>query len=179
MKEQWRNVRGHEKRYMVSNLGRVRAIYRKRSKTLRHKDGEGVMSSPINRKGYPKLSLYGDNGKRVNYEVHALVARAFVPNPENKPCVNHIDGNKANNHVSNLEWCTWLENMEHARKTGLIKHKGEAHRNARLNRHKVKRARLLKEVSPGIKWRDLADIFGVSLSCIEAAVSRRTWKHVP
>ena len=65
------------------------------------------------RNGYMRVWII-QNGKRVKASVHRLVAKAFIPNPENKPCVNHIDGNKENNCASNLEWCTHSENEKHS-----------------------------------------------------------------
>lgn len=74
----------------------------------------------INKDGYLKVDLYR-NGNRTTERVNRLVATAFIPNPENKPDVNHKDGNKLNNHYSNLEWVTKSENMKHAYQTGLAK----------------------------------------------------------
>ena len=71
--------------------------------------------------GYLRVLIKRDSGGFVTIGVHRLVAMMFIPNPENKPEVNHIDGNKLNNHVSNLEWCNGWENVEHALKTGLRK----------------------------------------------------------
>ena len=72
------------------------------------------------RAGYKRVYLTNlDTFKRQGLSVHRLVAEAYVANPDNKPCVNHIDGNKANNHFTNLEWCTHKENTTHAIKTGL------------------------------------------------------------
>lgn len=93
--------------YEISNLGNVRNI--KTGRVLRSCMGKG---------GYSMVWLWNGNGKEMFY-VHRLVANAFILNPEIKPCVNHIDGCKSNNYVSNLEWVTSSENMKHARRTGL------------------------------------------------------------
>jgi len=69
--------------------------------------------------GYPRVAVKC-NGRKATLLVHRLVAIAYIPNPENKPCVNHIDGNKANFSISNLEWCTYRENTQHAIETGLF-----------------------------------------------------------
>jgi len=77
------------------------------------------MKQAKNKKGYPIVYLR-KNGKSHVLTVHRLVATAFIPNPDNKPQVNHIDGNKTNNYVDNLEWCTNSENMDHAIRMGLF-----------------------------------------------------------
>lgn len=71
-----------------------------------------------NSNGYPSVSL-SINGRTKTIGLHRLVAEAYLPNTENKPCVNHIDGNKCNNNIKNLEWCTYKENYNHALDTGL------------------------------------------------------------
>lgn len=73
----------------------------------------------VNQTGYISLALVGDDGATHHHKLHRLVAKAFLPNPENKPEVNHIDGNKLNNNVTNLEWNTTMENHRHARENGL------------------------------------------------------------
>lgn len=70
-------------------------------------------------RGYPCIKMPDKNGQRRKYKVHRLVAQHFIPNPKNKPCVNHRDGIKTNNCVENLEWCTYKENMQHAYSLGL------------------------------------------------------------
>lgn len=112
----WRQVPGYEGLYEVSSDGRVRSVehvtngVRKPSKELAVK----VYKSHR----YARVRLY-KNMKSRDWMVHRLVAMAFVPNPDNKPQVNHIDGNKLNNKADNLEWCTQAENNRHAIDTGL------------------------------------------------------------
>jgi hypothetical protein len=121
--EKWKDVKGFEGWYEVSDLGTVRSVARyithscgkiqhnpsKIKKPQLHKEG----------KGYYTMQLF-KNSKHFKRYVHRMVAESFIPNPLNKPQVNHIDGNPKNNHVNNLEWVTGLENMQHAHNTGLI-----------------------------------------------------------
>ncbi|MBR3246857.1 MAG: HNH endonuclease [Clostridiales bacterium] len=85
-------------------------------------------------KGYMLVTLNKPYGEKKDYRVHRLVAMAFIPNPENKQEINHLDGNTKNNLVENLEWCTHTENIQHAIETGLIKtFKGDIDEIIRLN----------------------------------------------
>jgi len=77
-----------------------------------------IINGSVNTHGYRVFAL-SKNDKRKSMKAHRLVALAFIPNPHNKQQVNHIDGNKLNNNVDNLEWCTHTENMQHAHRTGL------------------------------------------------------------
>lgn len=116
MEELWKEIAGFDG-YEVSNYGRVRHTYYVKTKNttkVRYLNGYNNWIK------YRLVSLR-NNSQTTTYRIHRLVAESFIPNPYNKLEINHIDGNKANNHVSNLEWVTHLENMQHALKTGLWK----------------------------------------------------------
>lgn len=112
--EEWRPVRGLEDNYEVSNLGRVRRI----------KSGcgtyEGRILNFLNHSNGYVIAPMTLNSKKHRRYVHRMVAEAFIPNPDGKPEVNHIDGNKHNNCVDNLEWATRSENNRHMFRTGLV-----------------------------------------------------------
>jgi len=112
-KEEWRDIAGYEGRYQVSNIGRVKSLahvtIRRNGSKLPLK--ERVLK-PVSSHGYLQVTLY-NSGSKKKFLVHRLVCEAFHENPKNKPCVNHIDENKANNTASNLEWCTYEENLNH------------------------------------------------------------------
>ena len=109
-REIWKDIEEYEGIYQVSNLGRVKSFDTK-DKLDRIRTGR-VLKPCRHKNGYLHVNLY-KNGKRKTHNIHRLVAEAFISNIENKPQVNHIDENKANNVASNLEWSTRKENINH------------------------------------------------------------------
>jgi len=118
MEEIWVPIKGREEYYEVSNLGRVRTLFGRVNKLNEPKIMIGRAYTASQTK-YNQVKL--SNGGKPEYSlVHRLVAEAFIPNPENKPFVNHIDNNGLNNNHTNLEWCTQSENLKHAQKQGRL-----------------------------------------------------------
>ena len=127
--EEWKDIKGYEGIYQISNKGRVKSLNRIDSRG--RKRNEKILSpTPING-GYLHLNLY-KNGKKKPYLIHRLVAEAFLPNPDNLPVVNHKDENKLNNNVENLEWCSVEYNNKYGtrqeRITKKLKGKKKAHK---------------------------------------------------
>ena len=126
MQEQWKDIKGYENIYQVSNLGNVRSVDRyinqKNSKCdkYNHIYKGKILKQFINNAGYCQVQL-SYKYKSIPKRVHRLVAETFISNPKNYKCVNHIDGNKQNNNVNNLEWCTYSHNNSEARRLGLNK----------------------------------------------------------
>lgn len=124
MEEIWENIKGYEGLYQVSNLGRVksikRLIYDINKKQNVYIQKETILKYGLNHKGYKMVKLQKNKQKKT-ISIHRLVALTFIPNPNNLEQVNHIDGNKENNCVSNLEWCNNEYNHQHAIEHNLCK----------------------------------------------------------
>lgn len=159
MKEQWKEINGYDG-YSVSNTGKIKSFRRKS-----YKENGLTLTPETSYKGYEQVSLYKD-GKKHQKLVHRLVAEAFIPNPENKPEVNHKDTDKSNNKVSNLEWSTSSENTIHAYKNGLYDNLKESLSISGPNRHPPVRV-----VETGKIYRSQRELSN-ELNLCEQSVSR-------
>lgn len=172
--EEWKDVKGYEGFYEVSNLGNIKSLDRViQRKTSNMKIKGRQMSQYLGNAGYPMINLC-INGKCKRHLVHRIVATAFLPNPLNKGYVNHIDGNKQNSNLENLEWSTPTENSIHAHEYGLANvSRGEKQHSAKLNEEKVK---YIRESSKTVK--ELSLVFNVSEQAIRDVKNKRSWKHI-
>ena len=161
--EKFKQIKGYEN-YLVSDQGRVFNFKYNR-----------FLKPRKNNRGYFLVNLC-KIGVMKTLKVHRLVALAYIPNPENKRTVNHIDGIKINNFAINLEWNTYSENMQHAYDAGL-KQKGEKHYRAKLNEDQVLEIRRLYKTGD-YTYRALGKMFGVDNSHISNIVNRKIWVHI-
>lgn len=176
--EIWANIEGYDGIYKISNYGRVKSsgktvVIKKKmncTKVLREK----LIKQRIDTRGYYAFKIT-HNGLYKNYNTHRLLALAFIPNPENKPEVNHIDGNKLNISLSNLEWATVKENAIHAFAIGLRK-QGELHHRTRLSGANV--LEILRMKTNGSTHSQLAEKFATSKGNIQSIVEKRSWKKL-
>jgi hypothetical protein len=180
MKEIWKPVNGYEGKYAVSSEGRIKSLpYVCEGRWGKaHMKGKVLQPVTNTHNGYCYICLVGDKRKKTTCRYHRIVAEAFIPNPDNKPCVNHIDGDKHNNHPSNLAWVTHSENTTHAYDSGLMNvPRGSQCSHSKLTESCVKFIRA--NCAEGkMSMTDMAKDFDVSISTIGDVVHGRTWKHV-
>jgi hypothetical protein len=175
--ENWKDVIGFEGYYQVSNLGKIKSL----SRYIKHSRGsdmllkEKILSTQVNCHGYLKVILSKHNSQKT-FRVHTLVCKAFLNNPENKRDINHINGNKTDNRLINLEYNTRSENMKHCFRIGLNCHKGQNHNQSKLNEKDVLDIR--SEKYKGFKIKDIAFIYGVKPCTISNIIAKRIWIHI-
>lgn len=182
LNEEWRTVEGYEGIYEVSSLGRVRSLPRViiqcngRSRKFPGKILQfGKNASKF---GYLHITLCDGDRAHITYEVHRLVATAFIgPCPDGYVC-NHIDANPGNNIPGNLEWVTQKENIQHAIRLGLITRcRGEGFSSAKLTSGQVVEIRR-RYAAGGVSQRRLADEYGVHNTHIRNIIIGRKWRHL-
>ena len=163
----FKDIKGYEGLYKIDDKGNVYSCITNSSRR------KGIMK-PQSKNGYLTIGLYKDK-KYKNYLIHRLVAQAFISNPNNLKEVNHIDGNKHNNRVQNLEWCTGSQNVKHSYEHGLhprlCGEKNVAHKLTWKDVHEIRG--IYKDVS----CTELSKKYNVSASTIRDIKNNRIWKE--
>jgi hypothetical protein len=160
---EWKPVKDYEG-YEISSRGDVRNV--KTGRILKH--GRN--------KGYASVNLYTGERKYKTKKIHRLIAEAFIDNPDGLPVINHKNGDKLDNRIENLEWCTQAHNIKHMIDEGLHSGKGGTHWNARLTDAIVLKMRDLR--SAGRSVNEIAKQFGVKANTASSAISGVTWAHL-
>lgn len=166
-KEVWKDVPWFRGFYQVSSLGRIKSF-------KRHKNGK-ILKGRKDSKGYLRITLFRKVIKK-SFSIHYLVAWAFIPNPEKKPHVNHLNGIKDDNRVLNLEWVTVSENNKHTFVLNPDKNKGSNNSQALLTEKKVKAVKRLLE--QGVAVNEISILAGVKPNTIYAIKNGYSWGHV-
>lgn len=172
--EEWKDVLYFEGFYKVSTHGRVFAFKRENSRNYHCRHDHLLSLQSYDKDGYLKCALHKD-GKAKHVRIHVLVAKAFIPNPESKPEVNHLDGNKENNHYLNLEWATRSEQEKHAFRV-LGKIKSALGRIGSLNKNSIPVIQLNMDYSFVKEWGSAGEaalITGIANSGISATRCKR------
>ena len=170
------DIPNYERYYKVTEYGQVISLPRVIKNRLNTRTTkERILKTHINIRGYECATLIIDN-MRFHTVVHRLVAQAFVPNPFNKPFINHKNGIKTDNHYSNLEWCTQKENVKHSFTNGLQTNIGENNPKSQLTEILVKEIRNKYELGDSIK--SISMEYNVTWNTIAAVVKNRTWTHL-
>jgi hypothetical protein len=179
MTEEWKDVKGFEGFYQISNLGRVRSLDRYVNGTGKKTKQfiKGVILKAQKRKSGHLDVLLKKNGLEKRCWVHRLVASAFLSNINNLPIVNHIDSNPENNVVTNLEWCSQKHNIQHCVASGRFNaRKGIEHKDCKLTENQVLEIRRLGEANKS--YYSIAKLYGISEAHAKNIIKRVNWKHL-
>jgi hypothetical protein len=157
--EEWRDIKGYEGKYQVSDCGRVKRLYQFHKK---------ILKGTYRPDGYCIIDFNGIKRYR-----HRLVAIAFIENLKKLRCVNHKGGNPGVDIVSNLEWATHSDNTKHAFKTGLMSHKGVKNANAKLTEQDVIKIRELN-----LPHKQIASMFKIDRKYVSKVKNKKKWSHI-
>ena len=170
MREVFEDLKGYEESYQISDFGRIFTKRRLVGNQIYY--GKELVPQLTN-DGYLKITLC-KNGESKKFYLHRLVAIQFIDNNTNLPQVNHKDGNKLNNTVTNLEWCTKIENQNHAVRTGLMQ-RGQDRPSAKLTEEQVLEIYKLKGI---LKSQDIANKYNVSKNTINCILRGSKWSYL-
>lgn len=177
MKEEWRDVRGYEGYYQVSNLGRIKSLAR----FVLHKNGrkvkrkERILKPSKMGDGYLSVCFRVCNNVNKQY-IHRVVAKNFLKKPSYANCVNHINGVKHDNRLSNLEWVNHIENHAHAVRAGLINNSGENSSSAIFTNKEINLIRIFYKTNR-FSREEISNLLGVSKTCIAQIVTYTRYKN--
>jgi hypothetical protein len=174
--EVFKDIPGWEGLYQVGSMGTVKSlprtvvsctgkVYNRKGKILKLRYSDD---------GYLKTSLSRD-GKDFEVGVHRLMALAFIPNPENKPMVNHLNAVRDDNRIDNLEWCTNAENIQHSFNLGISDNKGDKHPRRKLSMEMVRGIRA--ELANGKSPKEVAEIFNIKRTNVYAVRLGQNWNY--
>lgn len=174
MQEIFKDIPGYEKRYQISNLGRVKSLAKQKGFGIGYLQEEKILKSGDNTWGYLQVTLF-KNKKVKKCTIHRLVLLSFVG--KSKLECNHKNGIKTDNRLKNLEYCTKSENHIHAFKLGLMDKKGEKHHLSKLiNKNIIEIRKLYK--NGNYTQQKLANIYNVDRRTIGDVINKKTWKHI-
>lgn len=162
--EIFKDIVKFENKYQISNTGKVR-----------NKKTGLILKPKYNQKGYQYVNLSVSKTKSIKWYIHRLVGFHFIPNPGNKPQINHIDGNPSNNMVENLEWVTNTENQYHAVLNNLH-FQGETHKDSKFTNESIKL--LPKLIDIGFSLVDINKLTGVAIQNIKKIINGITWRQL-
>lgn len=178
--EEWRDIPNSNGKYMASNFGRIKSLSRKCKVSIGNKGyriiRERIRKQTLTDRGYLRIRVAFNEGVQETKSVHRLIAFSFIPNPKDKPTVNHINGIRDDNKIENLEWATDSEQQIHAHKIGLRVSKfGEEHPMSKLNEFQV---RVIRKIGHDIPYTQTARMFKVDPALIRRIVLNIIWKNV-